>query len=89
MPTSATAVTATTTCALTIVVVNPDSASHTYYITDDQATPIPVIGSSTNPITILAGERDSYEFPAGAKFNSGIKLSGSSANLSYYILGIQ
>ena len=56
--------------------VNPDSASHTYYITDDQATPIPVIGTSTNPITILAGERDSYEFPAGAKFNSGIKLSG-------------
>lgn len=89
MPTSATAITSTTTCLLTLVVVNPDSASHTYYFTDNQSTPIPVIGSSTNQITILAGERDEYTFPNGAKFNSGIKTAGSSANLSYYALGVQ
>lgn len=89
MPTSATAITATTTCVVSLVVVNTDSVSHTYYFSDDQATPIPVLGSSTNQLTILAGERNVFSWPNGAKFNSGIKAAASSANVSYYALGVQ
>ena len=89
VPTSYTAIETTTTCVLTLVVVNTGSASLTYYVTDDQSTPIAVIGSSSNPVTILPGERDEYTFPNGAKFNSGIKLAASAAGASYYLLGIQ
>jgi hypothetical protein len=86
---STTTVTSTTTCALTFVITNTGSASFTYYLTDNAATPIPVIGSSGNPITILAGERDEYTFPSGAKFNAGIKLTASATTGAYYVFGVQ
>ena len=89
MPTSATAVESSTTCVLTLIVTNTGSTSLTYYFTDNQSTAIPVIGSSANPVTILAGERDEYTFQNGAKFNSGIKAAASGSGLSYYLLGIQ
>jgi len=84
-----TTVTATTTCALTFIVTNTGASSFTYYVTDNAATPIPVIGSSGNPITILAGERDEYTFQNGAKFNAGIKLTASATTGSFYVLGLQ
>lgn len=84
-----TTVTSTTTCALTLIVTNTGASSMTYYITDNAATPIPVIGSSGNPITLLAGERDEYTFNNGAKFNAGIKLTASATTGSYYVLGLQ
>jgi len=86
---STTTLTATTTCVLSFVVSNTGAASFTYYVTDNQATPIPVLGSSGNPITILPGERDEYTFSNGTKFNSGIKLTASATTGSYYVLGIQ
>jgi hypothetical protein len=90
MPTSATSIESSTTCVLTLVVTNTSAAtSYTYYFTDAQSTAIPVIGSSANPVTILAGERDEYTFPNGAKFNSGIKAAASNSAVSYYLLGIQ
>jgi len=89
MPTSATTIESATTCVLTLVVTNTGSSSVTYYFTDNQSTPVSVIGSSANPVTILAGERDEYTFPSGAKFNTGIKAAASATGLSYYLLGIQ
>lgn len=86
---STTTLTSTTTCVLSMVVSNTGSASFTYYVTDNQATPIPILGSSGNPITILPGERDEYTFQNGTKFNSGIKLTASATTGSYYVLGIQ
>ena len=68
---------------------NTGAASFTYYVTDNASTPIPVIGSSGNPITILPGERDEYTFPNGAKFNAGVKLTASATTGSYYLLGVQ
>jgi hypothetical protein len=81
--------TSTTTCALTVVITNTGSASFTYYLTDAQSSAVSVIGSSGNPITILPGERDEYDFPNGAKFNSGIKLTASAATGTYYVFGVQ
>jgi hypothetical protein len=78
-----------TTCVLTFIVSNTGSASFTYYVTDNASTPIPVIGSSGNPVTILPGERDEYTFQNGSKFNAGIKLTASATTGSYYLLGIQ
>lgn len=78
-----------TTCVLTFIVTNTGSTSLTYYVTDNAATPIPVIGSSTNPVTILPGERDEYTFQNGSKFNAGIKMTASGTTGSYYLLGIQ
>lgn len=80
---------AATTCVLTLVVTNTGAASFTYFVTDNAGSPISVIGSSGNPVTILPGERDEYTFPNGAKFTSGVKLSSSAATGSYYILGLQ
>jgi hypothetical protein len=80
---------AATTCVLTLVITNTGSGSFTYFVTDNAGTPLAVIGSSGNPITILAGERDEYTFPNGAKFTSGVKISSSAATGSYYILGLQ
>jgi hypothetical protein len=79
----------TTTCVLSFIVSNTGSASFTYYVTDNAATPIPVWGSSSNPITILPGERDEYTFQNGVKFNAGLKLTASATTGSYYLLGIQ
>jgi hypothetical protein len=84
-----TTVASATTCVLTFVVTNTGAASFTYYATDNASTPIPVIGSSGNPITILPGERDEYTFPNGSKFNAGIKLTASATTGSYYLLGVQ
>jgi hypothetical protein len=84
-----TTVESSTTCILTLIVTNTGSSSFTYYVTDNAATPIPVIGSSGNPITILAGERDEYTFPNGSKFNAGIKLTASATTGAYYLLGVQ
>jgi hypothetical protein len=84
-----TTVTSTTTCVLTFVVTNTGAASFTYYVTDNQGTPIPIIGSVGNPITILPGERDEYTFPNGSKFNSGIKLTASATTGAFYVLGVQ
>ena len=86
---STTTVASATTCALTFVITNTGVASFTYYVTDNASTPIPVIGSSGNPITILPGERDEYTFPNGSKFNAGIKLTSSAITGAYYILGVQ
>ena len=86
---STTTVESTTTCVLTLVVTNTGAASFTYYVTDGAATPIPVIGSSGNPVTILPGERDEYTFPNGSKFNAGVKLTSSATTGAYYLLGVQ
>lgn len=86
---STTTVASATTCILTFIVTNTGSASFTYYVTDNAATPIPVIGSSGNPITILPGERDEYTFSNGSKFNAGIKLTASATTGAFYILGVQ
>jgi hypothetical protein len=74
---------------LSFVITNTGSASLTYYVTDNAGTPIPVIGSSGTPITLLAGERDEYTFPNGAKFNAGVKLTASATTGSYYMYGVQ
>jgi hypothetical protein len=84
-----TTITSTTTCILTFVITNTGAASFTYYATDNAGTPVPIIGSSGNPITILPGERDEYTFPNGSKFNAGIKLTSSATTGSFYILGVQ
>ncbi len=84
-----TTVASATTCVLTFIVTNTGAASFTYYATDNAGTPIPVIGSSGNPITILPGERDEYTFPNGSKFNAGIKLTSSATTGAYYVLGVQ
>lgn len=86
---STTTVESSTTCILTLIVTNTGASSFTYYATDNAATPIPVIGSSGNPITILPGERDEYTFPNGAKCNAGIKLTSSATTGAYYLLGVQ
>ncbi len=86
---STTTVASATTCVLTFVITNTGAASFTYYVTDNAGTPIPVIGSSGNPITILSGERDEYTFQNGSKFNAGIKLTASATTGAYYILGVQ
>jgi hypothetical protein len=84
-----TTVTSTTTCVLTLILTNTGSANFTYYVTDNQATPVSVLGSSGNPITILPGERDEYTFNNGAKFNSGIKITASATTGSFYVFGVQ
>ncbi len=84
-----TTVASSTTCVLTFIITNTGAASFTYYVTDNAGTPIPVIGSSGNPITILPGERDEYTFTNGSKFNAGIKLTASATTGAYYILGVQ
>lgn len=86
---STTTLTSTTTCILTLIVTNTGSASFTYYVTDGQATAVSILGSASNPITILPGERDEYTFSNGAKANSGVKLTASATTGSYYALGIQ
>lgn len=86
---STTTIESATTCILTLIVTNTGAASFTYYVTDNAGTPIPVIGSSGNPITILSGERDEYTFPNGAKCNAGIKLTASATTGAYYLLGVQ
>ena len=84
-----TTVASSTTCVLSFIVTNTGAASFTYYVTDNAGTPISVIGSSGNPITILPGERDEYTFPNGSKFNAGIKLTSSATTGAYYVLGVQ
>lgn len=84
-----TTITSTTTCVLTFVITNTGAASFTYFVTDNAGTPIPVIGSSGNPITILPGERDEYTFQNGSKFNAGIKLTSSATTGAFYIFGVQ
>jgi hypothetical protein len=84
-----TTVASATTCVLTFIITNTGAASFTYYVTDNASTPIPVIGSSGNPITILPGERDEYTFGNGSKFNAGIKLTSSATTGSFYVLGVQ
>jgi hypothetical protein len=86
---STTTLTSTTTCLLTLIITNTGSASFTYYVTDGQATPVSILGSSGNPITILPGERDEYTFSNGAKANSGVKLTASATTGAYYALGVQ
>jgi len=86
---STTTVFSSTTCLLSFVITNTGAASFTYYVTDNAGTPIPIIGSSGNPITILAGERDEYTFSNGAKFNAGVKLTASATTGAYYMYGVQ
>jgi hypothetical protein len=86
---STTVVFSSTTCLLTFVITNTGAASFTYFVTDNAGTPIPAIGSSGNPITILAGERDEYTFPNGSKFNAGVKLTSSATTGAFYMLGVQ
>ena len=84
-----TTIASSTTCVLTFIITNTGAASFTYYVTDNAGTPIPVVGSAGNPITILPGERDEYTFANGSKFNAGIKLTSSATTGAYYILGVQ
>lgn len=85
MPTSATAVAAATTCALTIIVSNTTAGALTYTVTDNAGSPINFL----NAVTINAGERNEYTFPNGMKFNAGIKVTASGAGITYYINGLQ
>lgn len=78
-----------TTCLLTFIISNTGAASLTYYVTDNAGTPVSVIGSSGNPITLLPGERDEYTFSNGSKFNAGVKLTASAATGAFYMYGVQ
>lgn len=85
MPTSSSAVAAATTCVTLIVVSNTTGAPLTYTISDNAGTPLNFL----NAVTINAGERDTYPFDHGFKFNAGIKVVASGAGLNYYINGLQ
>ncbi len=85
MPTSSTAITATTTCLVTLEISNTSAGSLTVTVTDNAGTPINFL----NAVTMGPGERDEYSFPNGMKFNAGIKVQASGSGITYYALGVQ
>lgn len=75
LPTSATAVTGTTSCLVNLYLHNTSaSTAYTVTITDGQGTPVPFLnGATLNPL-----ETREYNFPAGGpKFTTGLKWNAS------------
>lgn len=85
MPTVSTAITASTTCVLEIAVSNTSGGALTYTISDNQGSPIAFVSA----VTINSGERNTYTFPNGAKFTSGVKLNASGSGVTYALEGLQ
>lgn len=85
MPTASTAITASTTCVLTLQLSNTSAGSLTVNVSDNQGTPV----SFLNAVTVLPGETREYSFPNGMKLTSGIKVNASGTGVTYAIEGLQ
>jgi len=83
MPTSSTAITASTTCIYLLSISNTSAGSLTVTLSDNQGTPINFL----NAVTVLAGETRQYVNLG--KFTSGIKVQASGSGITYALEGLQ
>jgi hypothetical protein len=85
LPTSATAITATTTCVQNMVFCNTSTTTpYTITITDDQGSPITAINASSIPASSC------FNYPFNwTEFTSGVKWSASNVAVTGAIHGLQ
>lgn len=85
LPTSSTAVTTTTTCVYAISISNTNASPQTVTITDNQGTPINIVG----PAYSIPG-LSQVTFPFnGVQFTSGIKWTAGGTGVTGAVLGVQ
>lgn len=86
MPTTSTAIAASTTCLLLLNLSNTTAGALTVTVSDNAGTPVNFL----NAVTLNAGETRTYAFaPGGAKFTSGIKVAASGSGVTYTAEGLQ
>jgi hypothetical protein len=84
VPTSSTAVTATTTCVEALIFSNTNSSAQTVTVTDGQATPITVVSAFSIP------PNSQVTFPFyGTPMTSGIKWSAGGSGVTGTVKGYQ
>jgi len=84
VPTSATALTATTSCVVAIIITNTNGAAQTVTITDGQGTPVTVVSAFSIPAN------SQVTFPLyGSQMTSGIKWSAGGTGLTGTVVAYQ
>jgi hypothetical protein len=84
VPTSSTALTATTSCVVAILVTNTNASAQTVTITDGQGTPVTVLSAFSIP----ANSEVTLPF-FGAQMTSGIKWTAGGAGLTGTVVAYQ
>ena len=94
VPTSSTALTATTSCVVAIMITNTNASAQTVTITDGQGSPVTVTDGQGTPITVLSA----FSIPGnsevtlpfyGSQMTSGIKWSSGGAGLTGTVVAYQ
>ena len=84
VPTSATALTATTSCVMAIIITNTNGAAQTVTITDGQGTPVTIASAFSIPAN------SQVTFPLyGSQMTSGIKWSAGGTGMTGTVVAYQ
>jgi len=84
VPTSATALTATTSCVMAIIITNTNGAAQTGTITDGQGTPVTIASAFSIPAN------SQVTFPLyGSQMTSGIKWSAGGTGMTGTVVAYQ
>jgi hypothetical protein len=83
-PTSATNITTTTTCVLTITVANTNATAQTILVQDNQGSPITLVPT----ISVPGNSTVTWDFN-GVKLTSGIKVTAGGTGMTISVVGVQ